>query len=81
MFLKHRLLDSYLSLFLTDILLNPTSKSSFDNGFMVHWLNNKELQFTVESERLMNDINCRSACSDEAYHENGDGACDDFSQG
>ena len=48
---------------------------------MVHWLNNKELQFTVESERLMNDINRRSACSDEAYHENGDGACDDFSQG
>lgn len=64
-----------------DIPLNPSSKSSFDNGFMVHWLNNKELQFTVESERLMNDINRKSACPDEAYHDGADTPCDDSQPG
>jgi hypothetical protein len=27
-----------------------------DSGFVVHWLNNKELHFTVEAEKILADM-------------------------
>lgn len=62
----------------TDIPLNPATTSSFDNGFVVHWLNNKELQFTIESEKLMNDINSRAAAGEE--HDDLDSVATEASQ-
>jgi len=44
--------------------------ASYDGNFSVHWLNNKELQFTIESERLMNEVNAKSQHDDfEVEHE------------
>lgn len=57
------------SIYSVDIPLNPSATSPFDNGFVVHWLNNKELQFTIESEKLMNDINTRATCTEDQFHE------------
>lgn len=59
-------------LILIDIIpLSPALSSSHDSHFIVHWLNNKELQFTVESEKLMNDINSKT-------HDHHEEAIDEF---
>jgi len=60
-----------------DIPLNPSTCLPFDNDFVVYWLNNKELQFTLESEKLMNDINNRNISSDEHLSEDADSAVSD----
>jgi len=59
----------YALICVADIPLNPSTCLPFDNDFVVYWLNNKELQFTLESEKLMNDINNRNISSDEHLSE------------
>lgn len=55
-------------LYCVDIPLNP-GINVCEGSFVVHWLNNKELQFTMESEKLMNDINSKTAHDDPAVDE------------
>ncbi|CAM6053245.1 unnamed protein product, partial [Sphagnum tenellum] len=43
----------------TDIPLVPAmsgGSGAFQHNFVLHWLNNKEMQFTMEAERIMDDL-------------------------
>ncbi|XP_071118494.1 dmX-like protein 2 isoform X1 [Haliotis cracherodii] len=42
----------------TDIPLQPIigNKGDVDHNFKIHWLNNKELQFTIEAEHILQDL-------------------------
>ncbi|XP_059145859.1 dmX-like protein 2 isoform X3 [Physella acuta] len=45
----------------TDIPLLPIvgNKEDVDNNFRLHWLNNKELEFTMEAEKLLQELHQR----------------------
>ena len=63
LFQKHYFLhrESFILIhFVADIPLIPTMSNDNSNvSFVVHWLNNKEFHFTLESERLIEEV-CRS---------------------
>ncbi|KAL3867333.1 hypothetical protein ACJMK2_044544 [Sinanodonta woodiana] len=40
----------------TDIPLQPVVGAREEHQFQLHWLNNKELQFTMESEKILQEI-------------------------
>ena len=50
---------------LPDIPLIPTLNNENKNqSFVVHWLNNKEFHFTLESEKLLEEL-CRTRLGSE----------------
>ena len=40
-----------------------------DNGFQLHWVNNKELQFTMESEKILQEMHKSSLYDEHARHQ------------
>ena len=48
----------FISLILSDIPLLPVvgHRSGLEYNFQLHWLNNKELQFTMESEKILQEM-------------------------
>ena len=36
--------------------LNPASPTQQKHNFVLHWMNNKEMQFTMEAEKIMEDL-------------------------
>ncbi|XP_069136751.1 dmX-like protein 2 [Argopecten irradians] len=54
----------------TDIPLLPVvgSKSEAQHNFQLHWLNNKELQFTMEAEVILQDLH-KSSISHHHHHD------------
>ncbi len=50
-----------------------SSDGSHELNFVVHWLNNKELQFTQEAERMINELaNKRNTPSPDDIHSSED---------
>ncbi|XP_052281684.1 dmX-like protein 2 isoform X4 [Dreissena polymorpha] len=62
----------------TDIPLAPTlgRKAGGEHTFQLHWLNNKELQFTMESEKILQEMHRRAGFED---HDSEHPSSTDFS--
>ena len=43
-------------------------KIKTDTGFQLHWVNNKELQFTMESEKILQEMHKGSLYEEQAHH-------------
>ncbi|KAH9503228.1 DmX-like protein 1 [Bulinus truncatus] len=54
----------------TDIPLLPIvgNKEDVDNNFRLHWLNNKELEFTMEAEKLLQELH-QKLLAEEKQHQ------------
>ncbi|CAL1529694.1 unnamed protein product [Lymnaea stagnalis] len=56
----------------TDIPLLPIvgNKEDVDNNFRLHWLNNKDLEFTMEAEKLLQELHQRLIAEEGGgYHQ------------
>ncbi|ESO86706.1 hypothetical protein LOTGIDRAFT_235301 [Lottia gigantea] len=78
----------------TDIPLQPVTgnKGDVEHNFKINWLNNKELQFTIEAEKILQDLYKQLSYEDhnttnqndeedhDSSHDNSDSDHDDQSQ-
>ncbi|XP_055901191.1 dmX-like protein 2 isoform X3 [Biomphalaria glabrata] len=55
----------------TDIPLLPIvgNKEDVDNNFRLHWLNNKELEFTMEAEKLLQELHQKLMAEEGGMHQ------------
>ncbi|XP_060557818.1 dmX-like protein 2 isoform X5 [Ruditapes philippinarum] len=54
----------------TDIPLLPVvSHKGVEHNFQLHWLNNKELQFTMESEKILQEMHKHGVYDDHDHHD------------
>uniref|UniRef100_A0A0P5RMU8 DmX protein 2 n=1 Tax=Daphnia magna TaxID=35525 RepID=A0A0P5RMU8_9CRUS len=60
----------------TDIPLVPSlGGSANDKGFVVHWLNNKEMHFTLQAEYILQELSKKAVGREESF-QNGLGAAE-----
>lgn len=45
------------------------NKEDVDNNFRLHWLNNKELEFTMEAEKLLQELHQKLMAEEGGMHQ------------